>query len=909
MASILNYNERAWAIDLISEINIACQKKNYAVKSAGGERTISIGDGKSLFPDVLLFSDSEGSSAIQGWELKMPDTSITDREFIENAISKAKRLQFNSFLLWNVKEAVLYVSEDFDTYLPVKSWFVEAIEKRADVLKNQNNWKKLLYEILDYVSESIGEQYISLSTIENFVGDNLYTDILSRHASGQSKYIKDLAIKDLNFDVLLDSWYEENRNEYRGLSREKALAQIIIVNWINIVLFGHYLKVFYSKAEKIDDIKGDITPVEALKVLKKISADCNFKNIFNTSLWLEHADNELWRTIKELNGILSDFKIEEISHDSLHNFLDNLLFYSKKKIAGQFSTPPKLAHYLVGITVKDRTQHVIDPCCGTGTIAKAVLDLKLTKGLNIYDTVRTTWASDKFSFPLQLSTLALSAPSAMGEVIQVFQADALTLQQDQKISFTEPFTGSTVIKKLPRMHSIVSNLPFVRFEDIEKLNPAINKARKGLLDKGVILSEKSDLYSYLIFTLGSLIDENGRLGVIVSNSWLGTGWGNEFRNKILEHFDIVYVIISSNGRWFHNADVVTTIIVLENKKKEDNDIEFIRTLKDINDWDESTLKNMISDTILFPRNNTINKEVYKRTDIKELESYGFSWNSFFVNFKWIEDVKERLIPVAKFCSISRGKRRGWDALFYPSPGHGIEDEYLKPVLLSPRELNGNLIIQANNDAFCCSDEIEELERKGMTGALNWIRQFEFATNNVGTPLKESLAMSNRHWYEMRPDTLADIVVSINPDRRLCFYRLKERSFVNQRFISFTVNKQQLEKINILHALLNSAIGLFVLESIGFGRGQAALDLNATKVSQRMRILNPDILSWKECKKIESAFELLLKRPVKNIEQELLMEDRINFDLAVLDAFELKVDHRHIYDSLLDLHNMRQTARR
>ena len=31
--------------------------------------------GKSLFPDVLLFGDSNGAMAIQGWELKMPDTA------------------------------------------------------------------------------------------------------------------------------------------------------------------------------------------------------------------------------------------------------------------------------------------------------------------------------------------------------------------------------------------------------------------------------------------------------------------------------------------------------------------------------------------------------------------------------------------------------------------------------------------------------------------------------------------------------------------------------------------------------------------------------------------------------------------------------------------------------------------
>ena len=42
----------------------------------------------------------------------MPDTQITDIKFIENAKLKANKLGLNSFLLWNAREAVLYVKEN-----------------------------------------------------------------------------------------------------------------------------------------------------------------------------------------------------------------------------------------------------------------------------------------------------------------------------------------------------------------------------------------------------------------------------------------------------------------------------------------------------------------------------------------------------------------------------------------------------------------------------------------------------------------------------------------------------------------------------------------------------------------------------------------------------------------------------
>ncbi|HQM85230.1 MAG TPA: SAM-dependent DNA methyltransferase, partial [bacterium] len=114
------YNERSWAIDVISEINLYLSNRSWNFKSAGGESTIS-NEKFSLFPDVLIFKDSAKNIILQGWELKMPDTPINDSELISNAIKKAKILQRNSFLLWNVKSAALYFKQG-DSYSILKTW-------------------------------------------------------------------------------------------------------------------------------------------------------------------------------------------------------------------------------------------------------------------------------------------------------------------------------------------------------------------------------------------------------------------------------------------------------------------------------------------------------------------------------------------------------------------------------------------------------------------------------------------------------------------------------------------------------------------------------------------------------------------------------------------------------------------
>ncbi|MGI6497056.1 MAG: hypothetical protein ACOX5G_13470 [Kiritimatiellia bacterium] len=94
----VSYNERAWATDVIGEINQWLSTRSLVVRSAGGEWGVAAQDeANTLFPDVLLFGDMKRAAVLQGWELKMPDTPITDEAFTDNARKKALRLGLNRF--------------------------------------------------------------------------------------------------------------------------------------------------------------------------------------------------------------------------------------------------------------------------------------------------------------------------------------------------------------------------------------------------------------------------------------------------------------------------------------------------------------------------------------------------------------------------------------------------------------------------------------------------------------------------------------------------------------------------------------------------------------------------------------------------------------------------------------------
>ena len=117
MGTTIRKNERSWGIDLISKINSIASHSNLLIKIAGGESTISTKKGNSMFPDVILYGDTNQSIILQGWELKMPDVLITNDEFIADAQRKANALNLNSCFIWNFTYAVLYIknkSGDFE---------------------------------------------------------------------------------------------------------------------------------------------------------------------------------------------------------------------------------------------------------------------------------------------------------------------------------------------------------------------------------------------------------------------------------------------------------------------------------------------------------------------------------------------------------------------------------------------------------------------------------------------------------------------------------------------------------------------------------------------------------------------------------------------------------------------------
>ncbi|MFC4143516.1 N-6 DNA methylase [Pedobacter mendelii] len=897
-----NYNERSWAIDLIGYIKSLAAAGNRSIKDAGGEQTVRV-DGGSLFPDVLLFGDRDTARILQGWELKMPDTSISDGEFRHNAQTKANALGLDSFVLWNVTQAHLYVRNAVNgNFERSKVWnTLSDITTRSAVTLNRERWESLARDIISYLNDLFDRGELEGRPFVEAYKSGGVTSLIMENTSE----VKDAIIDEMRRNSIFRSnvviWWNNYRAEYGGTDKEFVLAKVVISNWIGKLLFANILRETDIRAQSVSSIGESTTPNQALGIFQRLSEECNFWTIFSDSLGLSVVTEHAWSQLKQFNQLLGDLRVGAVDQSQLSAILEATVEVSTRKLRGQYPTPIELARLLVQICMRNVIDdRILDPCCGSGTIVRAALEQKLLNSVSADNVSKSVFAGDQDPQAVQIATFAIAKPGLMHLPLRLFQQDAFSLRNDTSIDFRNPSTGQLFSEILGQFDAITSNLPFVAQAGRDQYGNALREIvqRMGMTN----FSKRADVAAYLPFSLHSLLTENGRLGIIITNAWLGTDWGDDFYDLLGRYYNLKCVITSGAGRWFNNSEVVTNMLIMDKKNDpelENGDVKFIvltRPLESIDD--ENTIQLLAAQIeIGQTQNDSLTVRSVSNEMMIQFRLLGLGGNAQFVNCDWILDIP--LVPLRNIFIVKRGERRGKNELFYPRAGHGIEPEYIKPLAKGPSDFT-KLSMPAIKEAFCCSRTESELADLGHVGALDWIRKFDTPDN------KEKLSRTNLLWYEMDTEEISDLVLFINYGDRLFAGRVSPPAFSDQRLVPLKPHGEI--DIDLYHALLNCAIAMFIIEGMGFGRGLGALDLSSDRIKQYMHVLDVQLLNPEKIQDIKKAFLPLTKRQImSSVADELEQDDRINFDNVVLSAFDIGASRQVIYDSILALVEIRLTA--
>ena len=904
---VVRKNERSWAIEMITQVNLLADKYDLAIKRAGGESTISYGNGKSMFPDVILYGNKELTDILQGWELKMPDVPITDEVFVHDAQRKARALKLNSCLIWNFTYAKFYVlNNETDSFEVVRQWENLHIVTRADVTTYQNDWGKTLEEIVLCINEYFVSNKIQKASIGEVIAQGAINMLINEYKDDVADNYKKAGISNTVVEAEIDNWWNEIKTEYQFDENDKykAYAKNVLLNWAYRIIFAHLIKSRQQAATLVDNIDFTTVPADANLIFRQITERCDFYNVFEGLARNELLPENAWEALVELSMFLKENGIKNVDQSILQNILEGSVNTTRRELNGQFTTPKTLARILACITIHNWQDDVADICCGTGTIPHEIIEIKKYK-IGTSQAVETTWASDKYKMPLQIANISMTSYDTINMANRLFQMNALELKPGTEIKIVNPQDGEMMTVTIPYFGAICSNLPFVAFENL----PDDDKVYAENIRKLTRLDGKSDLSYYITLHLADLLADNGYLGIITSNSWLGTTAGNNFYQAVLEKFDLKQVHISGNGRWFKNADVVTTILLLQKKAQVTNNgvtsfFVWRRSLEAI-DIDKNIEKQIVNSSILdkVNDNSVITKASYTRTEIDQLHSLNLSYNALFHNVRWLLDIQDNLVPLNDLFTVIRGSRRGWDPLFFPKEKNSIESKFLLTALFNAKNVT-TLLTKPDRDAFSCGEPMDVL-KQSYPGAYEWIKKFETQKNKSGIPLPEVLAKAKEKWYEMKPNEIVEIFTMMNPDKRIFFGRFVKPSFINQRLIGLKLVNPN-DDVALYHALLNSVLMKFFIEAVGFGRGLGVLDINKDSIS-KCYMLNPELLSDNDKEKIKRAFAKVTMLDIMSVEKELQNDKWIAFNQEVLRAFGIGNYYSHIRDSLISLRKVRSTA--
>lgn len=912
MGITLKLNERSWAIQIIQEItNYVSRLPDFLIKRAGGETTINTGK-KVMFPDVLLFADNSMSKILQGWELKMPDVPIENKEFIEDSWRKARNLGLNSTVIWNFRYAVLYVLDSgTDKFEIAKKWDNSKIisKNRTDVELHKNIWLPTLFEVIVEVNKFLHSGLFKPSTKSNIIVNNYMEVFINQNKDLEADYLREISKHNSEFSSYIDLWWDSASSEYIKDETDcySAYAKVLLLDWINKITFANILRSRFPTAEKITEIKDGTKPTDAIHVFEEITQKCDFFSVFHKVDYQEHVPEFIWNQIIEINLFLSSSKMDFVDQQDIQNFLENSVKVSQRVIIGQYTTDPRLADFLVRISVKDATGNCFDPCCGTGTFPRALLNYKIEKNIELDEAYKTVFAEDRQSFPLQIAGISTASKNSVNLPAIIFKSNIFDLHVSDQISIVNPKNGELLRIEVPEFDTIISNLPFIDFCRNNIRNQSDMDAKEAISNKiyektQIRLSKRSDYFMYIIFKLWELLKFGGTACVITSNSWTATSAGNLFFKALIKYFKISAIIQSGNGRWFKNAEIVTTAFCLEKKNisepAEEDRINFYLLNASLPELENRQTLNKAVGTILLGNEldtTVIKKENYSISDLNLYLSLNLSLNALFHGINWICFFKEKLIRIDTLFTVFRGAKTGQDSIFIPERPDVVDEDYVYPMLKNSK--NCSRMIAEPDNVFVTSDKTyDELEHLGHTKTVNYFKQFE-------SDLNQSVLQHGDIWYYLsEASKKASIITSLNPDRRIFFAKFEKPTCINQRLIGF-IPKDVVTDLNLCHILFNSIIGLFYIEASGFPRGAGALDLSKDKVKLSF-MLNPALLSEHQITSIKASFQPLLQRDVKSLFEELEEDDRKNFDLTVLRSYGLETFYENIKKSLVSLLKVR-----
>ncbi|MCS7281358.1 MAG: Eco57I restriction-modification methylase domain-containing protein, partial [Desulfobacterota bacterium] len=442
---------------------------------------------------------------------------------------------------------------------------------------------------------------------------------------------------------------------------------------------------------------------------------------------------------------------------------------------------------------------------------------------------------------------------------------------------------------------------------------------------------KSDLYVYFYFHGLSLLNPHGSFCFITSNSWLDVGYGADLQEFLLRHSHVKFILDNERKRSFSQADVNTIIALLAppddrsqaGLEKTAHFVMFKVPFEEV--LDANTFKTLeaakarqttdkwrisvVSQCELLEEG--LAHEQYEKDDVAKLKTVHIKivryqankWGGKYLRapemfFTILEKGKGKLVRLGDIAEVRFGIKTGANEFFYleptgkPAPkGYihvrnsagwegEIEEEFLKPVIKSPRECRTILIKPEDlrYKIFMCHRDKSELKRTAALEYIGWGEAQGFH--------KRPTCRNRVRWWDLELVKGNSVFVKEADETTAVFYNLNEYA-ADCRLYLAQLSKSQL-------AFLNSPVGALFFEIHSRSvLGEGARSLMVADYKQV-----PCIAA--QAQEMDVYFEMVLgeapRRFQSSIPDSWRMLDQIVFDVLGLTQGEREA----VYEAVINL---------
>ncbi|MBM3142800.1 MAG: hypothetical protein FJ005_07125 [Chloroflexi bacterium] len=497
---------------------------------------------------------------------------------------------------------------------------------------------------------------------------------------------------------------------------------------------------------------------------------------------------------------------------------------------------------------------------------------------------------------------------------------------------------------------VIGNPPYVRQEAIadprtprEKVTAENKRVYKAKLARSVYqafpqffgykvgsktvahkLNAKSDLYIYFYFHGLSLLNVKGSFCFITSNSWLDVGYGADLQEFLLKHSHVKLVLDNQVRRTFANADV-NSVIVLFSSPDDRSALALEKTARFVmfrvpfehilspvifDEIEEATERKPTREYRVFPiqqakllEDGCEMPEEEEETGkvsgplIKVARYIGNKWGGKYLrapDIYWtiLEKGKGKLVRLGNVVAVKYGIKTGANDFFYLNEDRvvewGIEEEFLMPVIKSPRECK-RIIIDPRDlkyKIFMCSKDKKDLKGTAALGYINWGEAQGFDEN-------ESVK-SRRFWWQS-PDDKGNIFWGKEVRERIAAFCSEYPMFADCRLYLANANSWY-------QVVLNSTFTAFLSEAMSrnLGGGGGPRSMMVYEV-QDLFTIRSDSVDKQTIETIYKIFKRMGSMMLQPFIEDVNEPNRRALDSMIFDILGLTQGERDaVYEAVISL---------